>query len=31
MDRRRSQILGIIVLALIVLLVACLRYYLRLA
>jgi len=30
MDRNRSQILGIIVLALIVLLVACLRYYLRL-
>jgi hypothetical protein len=30
MDRQRSQILGVIVLALILLCLACLRYYLRL-
>jgi len=30
MDRRRSQLLGIIVLALLLLLVACIRYYLKL-
>ena len=29
-DRLRSQILGILVLALIILLIACLRYYLKL-
>jgi hypothetical protein len=29
-DRRRSQLLGIIVLAILVLLIACLRYYLKL-
>ncbi len=30
MDRRRSQILGIIVLATLLLLIACVRYYLKL-
>jgi hypothetical protein len=30
MDRQRSQILGIIVLAVLLLIIACLRYYLRL-
>jgi hypothetical protein len=30
MDRRRSQILGVIVLTLILLCLACLRYYLKL-
>jgi hypothetical protein len=29
-DRRRSQILGIIILAVIILIVACARYYLKL-
>jgi hypothetical protein len=29
-DRRRSQLLGIIVLAILVLLIACLRHYLKL-
>jgi hypothetical protein len=29
-DRQRSQLLGIIVLAILVLLIACLRYYLKL-
>jgi hypothetical protein len=29
-NRRRSQLLGIIVLAILVLLIACLRYYLKL-
>ncbi len=30
MERQRSQLLGIIVLAIILLLIACIRYYLRL-
>jgi hypothetical protein len=30
MDRRRSQLLGIIVLAILVVILACIRYYFRL-